>query len=246
MPHLIQYSLYRKRKIKNQPNRNSEKQHDSGITQKGEGEGEQSEEKNCDCFLVWLRFHHCLLTSCRSQAETKRIICNAKATSWVSGFSMGLISRALNTNHDQTALSTEQPLGTELGVKCIYRHGREIDPSSHNSVFRAAARDYQDVNKNHKNLSTPCRALGVSATCKFLHGFENCILCIHFQVLKRSICTTGWKKITPNREEGSLVSTISQVVTSAWDTQTFMHQLQRPLRSSKKSCFPHPSIISDL
>lgn len=58
---------------------------------------------------------------------------------------MGLISRDLNTNHDQTALPTEQPLGTKLCVKCIHGNGREIDPSIQNSVFRAAAQEYQDV-----------------------------------------------------------------------------------------------------
>lgn len=82
---------------------------------------------------------------------------------------MGLISRDLNTNHDQTALPTEQPLGTKL----IHGNGREIDPSIQNSVFRAAAREYQDVSKNHKKLSILCRALGVSAACKFLQGFED-------------------------------------------------------------------------
>lgn len=70
--------------------------------------------------------------------------------------------------------------------------------------------------------------------------FEDFLLCIHFQVRKRSIHTTGWKQISPNRGGGSLVNTISQAVTSAWDTQTFMHQLQDLLYPLKNPAFLIP------
>lgn len=81
---------------------------------------------------------------------------------------MGLISRDWNTNHDQTALPTEQSLGTELGASM--GTAEKLIPAAR-IIFRAAAQDYEDVNKNCKNLSNLCRALGVSADCKFLQGF---------------------------------------------------------------------------
>lgn len=51
--------------------RNSENQHNPGIIQKRGGEEGQSEERDCNTFLLWMRFYSCLLQCCRKSGWDK-------------------------------------------------------------------------------------------------------------------------------------------------------------------------------
>lgn len=80
-------SSLKKKKKKTKQNRNSENQHNPGIIQKWGGEEGQSEERDCNTFVLWMRFYSCLLQYAGSEAETERIIYPVKVKYNVSGFS---------------------------------------------------------------------------------------------------------------------------------------------------------------
>lgn len=103
--------------------RNSENQHNPGIIEEGGGEEGQSEERDCNTFLLWMGFYSCLLQCCRKSGQDKEDhlhsegnIPSVQFLLYTIGLHLiGSTSWDLNANRDQTILLREHTPGNQAG-----------------------------------------------------------------------------------------------------------------------------------
>lgn len=102
-------------------NRYGENQHDPGLTQKGGEEG-QSQERDCNIFLVWMWFYSCLLQCCRKSGWVKdhlpregNLLSVQFLLYTICLHLIGSIYWGLNANHGQTTLCREHTPGNGTG-----------------------------------------------------------------------------------------------------------------------------------